>query len=88
MTKFVMLGSCRFEPYDFLAVPNKIPRAWNTDKGYAIAAKIFYPAMDKADVIIVYAPDGIGKHTQLDIDYARSIGKKVYELKELKQRKE
>ena len=83
MTKFVMLGSCRFEPYDFLAVPNKIPRAWNTDKGYAIAAKIFYPAMDAADVIIVYAPDGIGIHTQKDIDYARSIGKKVFVLKEL-----
>lgn len=86
MTKFVMLGSCRFEPYEFLAVPDKIPGAWNTDKGYAIAAEKFYPAMDKADVIIVYAPDGIGKHTQLDIDYAHSIGKKVYELKEVLQR--
>ena len=85
MTKFVVLGSCRFEPYEILAVPNKIPRAWNTDKGYALAAKIFYPAMDKADVIIVYAPDGIGLHTQKDIDYAHSIGKKVYELKEIKE---
>ncbi len=85
MTNFVMLGSCRFEPYNFLAVPNMIPGAWNTDAGYAIAAKVFYPAMDKADVIIVYAPDGIGKHTQLDIDYARSIGKKVFALKALIQ---
>ena len=84
MTKFVILGSCRFEPYDILAVPNKIPKAWNTDKGYVIAAKIFYPAMDEADVILVYAPDGIGLHTQKDIDYAHSIGKKVYELKEIK----
>ena len=85
MTKIVILGSCRFGPYEILAVPNKIPNAWNTDKGYAIASKIFYPAIDKANVIIVYAPDGIGKHTQLDIDYARSIGKKVYELKEREQ---
>ena len=83
MTKFVMLGSCRFDPYEILAVPKKIPNAWNTDKGYAIACKIFHPAMDDADVIIVYAPDGIGKHTQLDIDYAHSIGKKVYRLEEL-----
>jgi len=82
MTKFVILGSCRFEPYEILAVPNKIPNAWNTDKGYEIASKIFHPAMDEADVILVYAPDGIGKHTQLDIDYARSIGKKVFLLKE------
>ena len=82
MTKFVILGSCRFEPYEILAVPNKIQNAWNTDKGYEIASKIFYPAMDEADVILVYAPDGIGKHTRLDIDYAKSIGKKVFLLKE------
>ena len=85
MVKLVILGSCRFDPYEILAVPNKIPGAWNTDKGYAIAAQIFYPAMDKADVIIVYAPGGIGIHTQKDIDYAHSIGKKVYELKEIRQ---
>ena len=80
MTKIVILGSCRFEPYEILAVPNKIPRAWNTDKGYEIAKKKFYPAMDEADVILVYAPDGIGKHTMKDIDYAHSIGKEVYLL--------
>ena len=85
MTKFVMLGSCRFEPYDFIAVPNRIKGGTNDDKGYAKAAKIFYPAMDKADVIIVFAPDGIGIHTQKDIDYAQSIGKKVFVLKELSQ---
>lgn len=85
MTKFVILGSCRFEPYEILAVPNKIPNAWNTEKGYAIASKIFHPAMQQADVIVVYAPDGIGEHTQRDIDYARSIGKKVFVLKEAEQ---
>ena len=82
MTRFVILGSCRFEPYDILAVPNKIPNAWNTEKGYELASKVFHPAMTQADVIIVYAPDGIGEHTQRDIDYAKSIGKKVYYLKE------
>ena len=85
MTKIVILGSCRFEPYEILAVPNKIPNAWNTDEGYEIACKVFYPAMDNADVILVYAPDGIGEHTQKDIDYAYSIGKKVFELKEREQ---
>lgn len=82
MTKFVILGSCRFEPYMILAVPNKIPGAWNTDRGYEVAAKKFWPAMRDADVIIVYAPDGVGEHTRKDIDYAKSIGKRVFFLKE------
>ena len=86
MTKFVMLGSCRFEPYEILAVPEKLTDTpHTTEEGYQMATEKFFPAMDNADVIIVFAPDGIGKHTQLDIDYARKIGKKVYELKELKQ---
>jgi hypothetical protein len=83
VTKFVILGSCRFEPYEILAVPNKIPRAWNTLAGYLIASRKFYPAIRQADVIIVYAPDGIGEHTQKDIDFAKSIGKKVFILSEL-----
>ena len=82
MPKIVILGSCRFEPYIILAVPNKIPNAWNTDEGYEIASKIFYPAMDEADLIIVFAPDGIGEHTQKDIDYAEKKGKKIVVLTE------
>lgn len=85
MTKFVLLGSCRFDPYEMLAVPNKIPGAWNTEEGYKIAAQKFYPAMDEADVIVVFAPDGIGRHTQMDIDYARKIGKIVYRLVPLQE---
>jgi len=82
MTKFVILGSCRFEPYEILAVPKKEKGLWNTEEGYKKVSERFYPAMDETDVIIVYAPDGIGEHTQQDIDYARSIGKKVYRLEE------
>ena len=86
MPKVVILGSCKFEPYEILAVPNKIPNAWNTDKGYEMACKIFHPAMDEADIILVYAPDGIGEHTMKDIDYAHSIGKKVYLLAPFERR--
>lgn len=43
--------------------------------------------MKESDIIIVFTPDGIGKHTQLDINYALSIGKKVYKLVELKGEK-
>jgi ketol-acid reductoisomerase len=78
MTKIVILGSCRFEPYEILAVPNKIPNAWNTEKGYKKAAEKFHPAIEQADCIIVFAPDGIGKHTQRDIDYAMAHGKYVF----------
>jgi len=77
MPKIVILGSCRHEPYEILAVPNKIPKAWNTEKGYEIASKKFYPAIDKADEVWVYAPDGIGEHTFRDMKYAKSKGKKI-----------
>lgn len=78
MPKIVILGSCKYEPYEILAVPNKIPNAWNTEKGYKLASKKFYPAMKKADIIIAYVPNGIGEHTQKDIDFAHKIGKLVY----------
>ena len=78
MPKIVILGSCKYGPYEILAVPNKIPGAWNTEKGYQIAAKKFYPAIKEADMILVYAPDGIGEHTGRDIAEARRQGKEIY----------
>lgn len=78
MPKIVILGSCRFEPYEILAVPNKIPGAPNTDEGYKVAIQTFYPAMDEADIVLVYAPDGVGIHTQRDINYAREKGKTIF----------
>jgi hypothetical protein len=53
-------------------------RAYNTDEGYEIASKKFYPAIDKADLIIAYVPEGIGEHTKRDIQYALQQGKKVW----------
>lgn len=86
MPKIVILGSCRHEPYDVLAVPEKVPGLWNTEEGYKIATEKFHPAMDEADVIIVFAPDGIiGKHTRMDIDYATGIGKTVYKIVSLER---
>jgi len=77
MVKIVFLGSCRFAPYEILAVPDPIPGAWNTDEGYEIAFKVFKPAIDAADLVIVYVPDGIGRHTQMDLDYAKSQNKEI-----------
>lgn len=80
MPKFTVLGSCKYEPYIILAVPKK-NSFWNTDKGYKIATEKFYPAIDKSDFIIVYCPDGIGEHTQKDIDYAKLKNKKIIYVK-------
>ena len=77
MVKIVFLGSCRFSPYEILAVPDPIPGAWNTDEGYEIAFKKFKPAIDEADLVIVYAPDGIGEHTGRDYEYAKSQNKEI-----------
>jgi len=85
MPKIVILGSCRFEPYEILAKPKKLTNTpHTTEKGYEMACKIFYPAIEESDLIIVYAPDGIGEHTQRDIDYALKKGKKIFCLISLK----
>lgn len=81
MLKIVILGSCRFEPYIILAVPKKVRGKWNTEEGYKIATRKFYPAIKKSDIVLVYAPDGIGKHTQRDIDFALAQRKRVIVIK-------
>lgn len=85
--KIVVLGSCRFEPYIFLAVPNKIPNAWNTEEGYKLASAKFYPAIDVCDEVWLYAPDGIGEHTKRDLEYACKQGKKILILTDWKEEK-
>jgi len=82
MVKIVILGSCRFSPYEILAVPEKVVKdgknLWNTEKGYKIAfEEKFKKAIEEADEVWIYAPDGLGKHTKRDKEYAESIGKKV-----------
>ena len=77
MTKIVILGSCRFEPYEILFAPHKIPGMWNTKEGYKKASEECYPAIDQCDEVWVYVSDGIGKHTGKDIAYAAKQGKKI-----------
>lgn len=86
MPKIVIVGSCRFEPYKILLVPQKIQGLWNTEEGYKQASKLFYPAMDECDEVWVYAPDGVGEHTKRDIGYARSKHKIIRFLREEKRR--
>ena len=82
MPKFVVLGSCLYEPYVVLAMPNKLdPELYDSDheKAYEEACKVFYPAIDEADFVIVYAPDGLKDHphTRKDIEYAEKQGKNI-----------
>ena len=77
MVKIVILGSCRFEPYEILFVPKKIEGKWNTEEGYLEACKRTYPAITDVDVVIAYVPDGIGEHTRRDLKYAESLMKRI-----------
>jgi hypothetical protein len=78
MPKIVILGSCRFEPYEILFVPKALPKGlYNTEEGYQQSTKKTYPAIDEADEVWVYAPDGVGEHTSRDLAYAVGKGKKI-----------
>lgn len=81
MPKIVILGSCKHEPYEILAMPNKLnPKLYESDheKAYEESCKVFHPAIDKADFVIVYAPKGnIGEHTGRDMRYAEEQRKPI-----------
>lgn len=88
MPKFVILGSCKYEPYEILALPNKLnPKLYREDheKAYREACEVFYPAIEKADIVIVYAPDGIGDHTKQDMEYAKKHGKQIVIIEKVGQ---
>ena len=81
MPKFVVLGSCKYEPYEMVFMPNKIdPTLYREqhEQAYEEACKITLPAIKQADIIIVYVPDGIvGEHTLRDLTYAIAQKKKI-----------
>ena len=89
MPKIVILGSCKYEPYEILAAPNRLdPELYETDheEAYNRAFEaLFRPAIDRADIIIVFAPEGIGEHTQKDIKYAKHKGKPVFVVGEAEE---
>ena len=81
MPKIVILGSCSHQPYEVLMMPNKLdPELYAEDheKAYAKACEKFYPAIEQADVVLVYVPAGeLGEHTQRDMEYAMKCGKPI-----------
>ncbi len=90
MPKIVILGPCKHAPYEILLTPNPFDKKLyveDHEKAYGEACKRFYPAIEQADFILVYAPNGIGEHTQKDIDYAKSKGKHIVVFGEAFSRK-
>lgn len=82
MPKIVIVGKCKFE-YEILAVPKKmLDTPEPTEEGFLLAIKTFYPAIEKCDLVIVYAPDGVSEHMKRDIAYAREKGKPVFFLEQ------
>ena len=73
MPSFVIIGSCKNQPYTVLAMPNKLDEDLyekDHEMAYVEACRYFYPAIDHADFVIVWAPDGIGEHSARDMEYA------------------
>jgi hypothetical protein len=95
MPKIVVLGSLRHSPYEILKVPEPVDsikegfdpqnrKEFDTEQYYQEACEKFYPAMDACDEVWVYMPEGrIGDHTQRDLDYAISQGKRVFLVQEV-----
>lgn len=71
MTKIVILGSCKYAPYEILITPEKRSKWYNTDKGYNLASLEFYPKILECDEVWCYAPKGIGHHTMRDLNFAK-----------------
>lgn len=83
----MILGSMkRWGEYSVLSPHMINPALYLSDHeaAYKLAQAVFYPAIEKADVVLVYAPDGVmGDHTKEDVDYAISIGKKPILIRDL-----
>lgn len=64
-----------------LAAPNKLdPEMYEKshEAAYEEACRLFYPAIDHADIVLVWAPEAtLGQHTLKDMQYAAVKGKRV-----------
>ena len=81
MPKITILGSCAWEPYTILAMPNKLDAELykkDHEGAYDDAfEKVFKKAIDECDFVFVYNPTGVGEHTKRDIEYAKEQGKQI-----------
>lgn len=91
MPNIVIIGSCRNVPFNVVApysvtvVDERQEYAYslvgtNQEKSYMEAKKVFHPAIEKADVVIVWLPNGIrkiGEHTKRNLMYAESLKKRI-----------
>lgn len=78
MPKIVILGSLRNGDYEVTA-PKKVCEDYHNEEGYQKACERFYPAIEEADIVLVYGD--VGEHTQRDIEYAFKHGKRTVYIK-------
>ena len=81
----MIVGSLNHGDYEVTA-PEKVREDYHNEEGYQEACKRFYPAIDDADVVIVYGKPG--EHTQRDIDYAKNKGRKIIYLENIEPAEE
>lgn len=85
----VILGSMKkWGKYKVLSPHPIDSKLYQTDHeaAYKLAQAVFYPAIEEADVVLVYAPDGvIDGHTKQDVDYTIGIGKTPIMIRDLQQ---
>ena len=77
MPKIVILGSLKNGDYEVTA-PKKVREDYHNEEGYQLACQRFYPAIEEADLVIVYGE--MGEHTKRDADYAIKQGKRIIYL--------
>ena len=77
MPKIVILGSLKNGDYEVIA-PKKVRADYHNEEGYQIACKRFYPAMDEADLVIVYGEPG--EHTERDMLYAMGKNRRIVQI--------
>jgi hypothetical protein len=83
MPKIVVLGSLKHEPYEMLAPKMMNPELHaqgpeGHELAYVKACEVFYPAIERADLVLVWLPGGkISKHTKADMMFAISQRKRV-----------
>ena len=73
MVKIVILGSLeKGETYEVTVPRIEDPELYERDheEAYRKATESFYPEIESSDLVLIYAPDGIGHHTGRDLEHA------------------
>jgi hypothetical protein len=74
LPNIVIIGTLSKGDYK-VTYPVRLSEEYHNEEGYQKATEIFYPAIDEADIVIVYGD--FFEHTLRDLKYAYSKGKNI-----------